>query len=125
VLKDQAETTKEDQERFERKLAQLDRYLEDQILVLKRRFAGLERRLAERLRRSALVPSLLAQQEREIQSIERDISRVGERIQRLQQGEDEDYQKWRDKLYERRFQRPTVERILQVEFRIVGGGAVC
>jgi hypothetical protein len=125
VLKDQNETTKEDQKRFERKLTQLDRYLEDQILVLRRKLAGLERRLAERLRRSAMAPSQLAQKDREIQPIEKDISRLGERIQRLQQGEDADYQKWRDKLYERRFQRPTVERILQVEFRVVGGGAVC
>jgi adenine-specific DNA-methyltransferase len=125
VLKDQSETTKEDQTRFERKLAQLDRYLDDQILVLTRKLAGLERRLAERLRRSVTAPSVLAKEDREIQSLERDISRLGERIQRLQQGEDDDYQKWRDKLYERRFQRPTVERILQVEFRIVGGGAEC
>ena len=125
VLKDQVETTKVDQKRFERKLAQLDRYLEDQILVLKRKLAVLERRLGERQKKSATVPSVLAQKDREIQSIERDISKLRARIEHLQQGEDDDYQKWRDKLYERRFQRPVVERILLVDFRIAGGGAAC
>jgi len=72
-----------------------------------------------------MVPSVLAQKDREIQSLDRDISRLKERIERLQKGEDDDYKKWRDKLYERRFQSPTVERILQVEFQLVGGGAAC
>jgi septal ring factor EnvC (AmiA/AmiB activator) len=87
--------------------------------------AGPERKLQDRLRKSAKAPSVLAQRDREIQSLERDISRLGERIQRLQQGDDDDYKQWRDKLYQRRFQRPTVERILQVDFRIVGGGGAC
>jgi adenine-specific DNA-methyltransferase len=125
LLKDQAEVTEEDQRRFERKLAQLDRYLEDQILVLRRKRADRERKLAERQRRSASAPSQVAKQDRELQLLERDISRLDERIDLLQRGEDPDYQKWRDKLYERRFQRPTVERILQVKFRIAEGGAAC
>jgi hypothetical protein len=49
---------------------------------------------------------------------------LDQRLQRLQQAHDDDYQKWRTRLYERRYQRPTVERILQVDFRI-GGGAAC
>jgi hypothetical protein len=125
VLKDQVEATKEDQRRFERKLAQLDRYLEDQILVLRRKRADRKRRLAERQRKSAMAPSLVAKKDQEIQALEREISRLEERIDLLQRGEDPDYQKWRDKLYERRFQQPTVERILQVEFQIAGGGAAC
>jgi hypothetical protein len=72
-----------------------------------------------------MVPSVLAQKDREIQSIERDISKLGARIEHLQQGEDDDYQNWRDKLYERRFQRPSVERILFVDFQIAEGGAAC
>jgi hypothetical protein len=121
VLRDQAETMKEDQKRFERKLAQLDRYLEDQVLVLKRKCASEERRLAERQRRRATAPSALAHNDREVQLSEREIRRLKERIERLQQGEDDDYKKWRDNLYERRFKRPTVERILQVNFRVVAG----
>jgi adenine-specific DNA-methyltransferase len=127
VLQDQAATTVEDQKRFERKLEQLDRYLDDQILVLKRQRAGREQRLeeAERRRQRAAVPSERTQREQEIGSHKNEMEKLDERIKRLHQGEDSDYQQWRARLYERRFQRPVIERILEVDFRIVGGGVAC
>jgi hypothetical protein len=127
VLEDQGVTTVEDEVRFERKLEQLDRYLGDQILVLKRQRAGRERRLeeAERRRERAPVPSSRAREEQAIQSLQKEIRRLAERIELLQQGQEPDYQHWRARLYERRYQRPAVERILQVDFRVVGGGVAC
>ncbi len=127
VLEDQAAVTSKDQDRFNRRLEQLDRYLDDQVLVLKRKRFSLERKLedAESKKQKAAAPSLLTPLDQNIRSLEREISRLAERIERLQEGEDPDYQQWRDRLYARRFQRPTVERILEVDFRVVGGSVTC
>src|SRR5262249_35826997 len=58
VLEDQAAVTSKEQDRFNRKLEQLDRYLEDQVLVLKRKQAVLERSLeiAENKKQKAGAP---------------------------------------------------------------------
>jgi adenine-specific DNA-methyltransferase len=127
VLRDQAATTIEDETRFNRKLEQLDRYLEDQIFVLKRARANRERKLleAERKKQSATLPSTLTREDRSIYRLQGEMRTIEERIERLQQGADPDYQRWRDRLYERRYQRPSVERILEVSFRITGDGTAC
>jgi adenine-specific DNA-methyltransferase len=127
VLEDQVAVTNKDQDRFNHKLEQLDRYLEDQVFVLKRKRAALERNLesAENRKQKAAAPSLLPPIDHSIRSIEKEVTRLAERIERLQDGDDADYQQWRDRLFKRRFQRPTVERILEVDFRVVGGGLTC
>jgi hypothetical protein len=122
VLLDQTATTVEDEARFERKLEQLDRYLDDQVLVLKRRQAGLQRKLEEADRRkgTATSPSVLAKEDRVSKGLFDELGRVGERVRLLRDGEDPDYQQWRARLYERRFQRPIIERLLQVDFQVAG-----
>jgi adenine-specific DNA-methyltransferase len=124
VLHDQTAATSKDEDRFNRRLEQLDRYLEDQVLILKRQRAVRERRLeqAETKKQNATAPSLVTETERAIRTLEREISRLSERIEGLQRGEDSDYQQWRARLYERRFQSPTVERILELTFRVSPGG---
>jgi adenine-specific DNA-methyltransferase len=126
ILDDQAETTTADQARFERKLEQLDRYLEDQILVLKRQQAALRRKQqdAEGRKQRAAVPSLLEREDKSIKSFESQIQRLEQRIERLERGEDSDYQHWRDRLNERRFRRPAIERLVEITFR-VSGAAGC
>jgi hypothetical protein len=127
VLKDQAATTSGDETRFNRKLEQLDRYLEDQILVLKRRQVALERKLveAEHKKESATAPSALTREDQVIHSRQIEMRRLEERINRLERGEDADYQRWRDRLYERRYQRPNVERILELNFQVGEEGVAC
>ena len=124
VLEDQAAATSKDEDQFNRRLEQLDRYLDDQVIVHKRKRGVLERRLeqAESKKQNAAVPSLLTQTDREIRMIENEISRLGERMDNLQQGQDPDYEQWRARLYERRFRRPTVQRVLDLTFRVAGGG---
>ena len=41
-----------------------------------------------------------------------------DRIAKLERGDDPDYQLWRNRLHERRFRRPQVNRVLEVEFEI-------
>jgi hypothetical protein len=124
VLEDQSTAMTKDEDRFNRRLEQLDRYLDDQVLVYKRKRAVLERKLvqAESRKQGASAPSLLTEADRVIRINEREISRLSERIDSLEQGEDADYQHWRARLYERRFQKPTVERILELNFRVAEGG---
>jgi adenine-specific DNA-methyltransferase len=127
VLEDQAASTSKDQDRFNRNLEQLDRYLDDQILVLQRKCSSLERNLEAMKNRKekAAAPSLLTPLDRNIHSLEREMFRLEERIERLRDGEDPNYQQWRDRLYHRRFQRPVVEHVLEVDFKVVGGDITC
>jgi superfamily II DNA or RNA helicase len=127
LLEDQAAVANREQDRFNRKLDQLDRYLEDQILVLRRKQSTLERNLdaADNKKQKAGAPSLLPPVEQNIRSLQNEISRLAARIIRLQEGEDVHYQQWRDRLYERRFRRPAIERILEVNFRVVEGFVTC
>jgi hypothetical protein len=124
VLRDQAATASKDESRFRRRLEQLDRYLEDQVLVLKRKLALWERRLAEMesKKQSATAPSAHAETDRYVRVLNKDISNLKDRIERLRQGDEPDYQEWRARLFERRFQRPAVERIVEFTFTIGGGG---
>jgi hypothetical protein len=124
---DQSRLNGKDKDLFFRKLEQLDRYLEDQILVLKRKRAKLQRQLAETeaKKQRAVAPSERTQAEEQIQTLEKKIKNLNGRIERLQEGEDDDYKTWRDRLYERRYQRPTVEPILEVVFRVGGEGVSC
>jgi predicted nucleic acid-binding Zn-ribbon protein len=127
VLQDQTSVASREQDQFNRKLEQIDRYLEDQILVLKRRRSALERNLAAvaSKKEKAAAPSLLTTIDQSVSSFEKEVLRLDERIQRLQNGDDPDYQQWRDRLNERRFRRPSVERILEVNFRVEGGSVSC
>ena len=47
----------------------------------------------------------------------------GDRIATLEKGDDPDYQLWRNRLYERRFRKPEIQRILEVEFEIAGAAS--
>lgn len=125
VLEDQTATTVEDQKRFERKLEQLDRFLEDQIRVLSAQRSRLERKKKEAEARQASAPSLQARRGSELRIVEQDIQKLGDRINNLKEGDDPDYQQWRDRLYARRFQRPEVHRVLEVDFRVTTWGGAC
>jgi hypothetical protein len=127
VLRDQAVTKIRDEERFNRQLEQLDRYLEDQMLVLKRQKAARERKIeaAQSRKERAMVPSVLQQEDQASQVLQKEVRRLADRIARLEEGDDADFQEWRDRLYERRYQRPAVERIIEVNLQIVGEGGPC
>ncbi len=122
VLENQAETAISDRNRFEHMLCQLDRYVEDQVLLLRRKEAAMEDRIdeAERRRERALTAAARAQEDEAILHYRRQIQNLADRISTLEKGNDPDYQMWRTRLHERRFRKPEVQRILDVEFEIVG-----
>jgi hypothetical protein len=106
-------------------LNQLDRYVEDQVLLLRRKEAAIEERIdeAERRRERALTAAARAHEDEAILHCRRQIQNLADRIAILEQGSDPDYQIWRTRLHERRFRKPGVQRILEVEFEIVGAAS--
>jgi len=103
-------------------LWQLDRYVEDQALLLRRKEAAIQERIdeAERRRERSLTAGGRAKDDEDIRSYNRQIEHLVERIAKLEKGDDPDYQLWRNRLHERRFRKPQVHRILEVEFEITG-----
>lgn len=122
VLENQAATAISDRDRFDRMLWQLDRYVEDQALLLRRKEAAIQERIdeAERRRERSLTAGGRAKDDEDIRSYNRQIEHLVERIAKLEKGDDPDYQLWRNRLHERRFRKPQVHRILEVEFEITG-----
>jgi hypothetical protein len=124
VLADQAVAGEAEQQRFERMLGQLDRYLADQALVLERRREStreqaekLERRLAAEVGLAAR-----AQRQSELEQARKELARLDARIDALLAGEDDHYRAWVARLHERRYEPPRIERLLEVDFRIGGRG---
>jgi hypothetical protein len=127
ILENQAATAISDRNRFEHMLGQLDRYVEDQVLLLRRRQATLEERIdeSERRRERALTAAARNQEDESISHYRRQIQHLADRMETLEKGNDPDYQLWRTRLHERRFRKPEVERILDVQFEIGGAAQLC
>lgn len=123
VLANQAMMTAADHARFERLAEQLERYVDDQALVLKRRIAAYQGRLAdaERRRDAAIGSDARVAADRAVRGNASEIERLDGRLARLEGRDDPDYQRWYEQLQQRRFRQPEVQRILDVEFRIAGG----
>ena len=127
LLTDLSLTTADDGTRFNRKLEQLDHFLQDQILVLRRRKSALERRLqdSERKKEKAGLPSVSAREGFSIRNTQAEIDKIEARLTELEAGRDPEYQRWREQLHERRYRRPTLERLLDVDFQIGEGVFPC
>jgi chromosome segregation ATPase len=107
-----------EQQHFERSLEQIDRYVEDQVLVLRRRLAAATEilRAAEDKRDSALGSDARDQAEERIRKAQAEIDGYEGQIERLQNRDDPEYEKWRELAHQRRYRPPETSRILDVEF---------
>jgi ERCC4-related helicase len=115
---DQVEVSGEEQAPFERNLEQLERYVEDQLLVLRRRLSAARQSLlaAQDKRESALGAELRSQAEARVRSIQEGIDAIEAEIAPLETRDDADYQKWRRRVQQRRDRPPQIHRLLDVEF---------
>jgi len=115
---DQIEVTGQEQAPFERNLEQLERYVEDQLLVLRRRLSAAQQslRAAQDKRDSALGAELRSQAEARVRSVQEVIDATEAEIARLETRDDADYQKWRRRVQQRRDTPPQIHRLLDVEF---------
>jgi superfamily II DNA or RNA helicase len=120
VFVDQQEVEKSEQNHFEQALAQLERYVEDKILLCRRELASVTGKLrAGRDRRDQMVGAS------DRQRVEAEIDRLASRQEELEQQitaldsrEDERYRRWRDDYHKRRYQEPKVTRLFRAPFRI-------
>jgi superfamily II DNA/RNA helicase len=117
---DQQEVEKAEQKHFEQAIGQLERFVEDKVLVCRRERAGVAEKLhAAKTRRDSIVGAGAREKvEAEILRLAERHEALEERVAALESREDEVYRKWRDEYNARRYQAPSVTRLFQVAFRI-------
>ncbi len=117
---DQRETEKREQKHFERAIGQLERFVDDKVMVCRRERASIaEKLLSAKARRDAVVGSTARDRvEEEIAHLATKDDALERRIGALDSREDEVYRKWRNEYHELRYRAPTVTRLFQVAFRI-------
>ncbi len=118
LFADQADVAGHEQQHFERSLEQIERYVEDQVLVLRRRLAaaGETLRTAEDKRDAALGSEARSQAEERIRKVQAEIDEFEAQLERLQNRDDAEYEKWREQAHRRRYRPPEAASILDVEF---------
>ena len=115
---DQSDCARFEQQRFERSLEQIERYIEDQLLVLRRRLSAATPalRASEDKRDTALGSEARSEAEERIRKVQKEIDEVEAQIGRLENRDDPEYERWRKHAHERRYRPPATTRILDVEF---------
>jgi hypothetical protein len=122
LFTDQAAVSAQDQARFDQLLRQLDHYLADQVLLLRRREARLNAQLADLQQRRSRTLGVQAATDvdERARRVSKDRDDLLRQIAQLEDGGDEEYRGWRDHLFERRYRKPEVTRVLDVTFEIDG-----
>jgi hypothetical protein len=120
VFVDQRHMELGENKHFERATGQLERYVEDKILVCRRELTSLDQRLrSAKTRRDQVVGATARERvEQEISQLATRAETLEHRIEALESREDEVYKKWREKYYALRYQAPTVTRLFQSAFEI-------
>lgn len=106
-----------EQQRFDRAIGRIERFVDDRVLLLKRRRDELleQMRGAEARREIALGPDARAEAEGRIKKLQREIDVIEERIEKLERRDDAEFVRLRDRIHNRHFAPRKVERILEAE----------
>ena len=109
-----------EQTSFETTMAQLDQYLADRALVLRRSRERQRKRLAtaERTRSAANGAEQRARADNRVREIERSIEALEGALEALAMRNDDAYRRAKDHAHERRYHVPHAERLLTAEFVI-------
>ncbi len=110
----------EEHPRFERTLEQIERSLADRLLLLARARDAATVRLmkAEVQRDTANGPEPRERAVKAMQRAQTEVDEADAATLRLQAGDDENYQRWRQHTQDRRYARPQLELILDAELEI-------
>jgi len=121
VFVDQRDVEKGEEKHFEQAIGQLERFVEDKILVCRRERASIAEKLrAARTRRDEVVGSTARDRvEAEIVRLATRDESLERRVNALESREDEVYRKWRDEYHELRYRTPTVTTLFQSRFQIL------
>ena len=120
VFVDQRQVEEAEQKHFEQAIGQLERFVEDKILVCRRERTSIAEKLrTARVRRDEIVGSSARERvEAEILRLATIDESLERHIGALESREDEVYRKWRDEYHELRYRAPRVTRLFQAVFEI-------
>jgi superfamily II DNA or RNA helicase len=109
-----------EQPRFERTLEQIERFVNDRVLLLERQRTQVLARLgtAQAAREAAMGAEQRDRIERTLVAAQTELERLDADLARLRAGDDENYQRWRRHAEERRYARPEIEPLLDAELEI-------
>jgi hypothetical protein len=118
VFADQAAVASHEQPHFERSMEQIERYLDDQVMVLRRRLSVANDAMSTAVeqRNSALGSEVRSVAEDRVRKLQAEIEGLETQVERLQSRDDPEYERWRAHAHERRYRPPETTRILDVEF---------
>ena len=116
----QSKVDEAEQIRFERASLQAENYVEDRLLVLKKRRGSLQERLdqAQQRRDGATGSEARTEAERAVLSVQTALEEVDGAIQRLEQRDDTTFRRYREHIQLRRYAPPRVERLFDVDLVI-------
>ena len=118
IFVDQTGVARDEQQSFNRQMEQIERYVEDQVFVLRRRISAATVTLtaAEEKRDAALGSDARDQANARIRAAQEEIDKLEAEVARLEKRDDPAFQKWRDRAHQKRFRPPGIVRVLDVEF---------
>ncbi len=118
LFEEQGRVADTNQRGFEQAMTQLDQYLADRALVLRRAQRGHLQRLAaaERRREQSIGADNRARAQQRVEQAEATVEKIEGQLAALANHEDDVYQKWKRDAHRRRYAVPTGERLLSVEF---------
>jgi len=110
----------DEQKRFERAEQQADRFIEDRLLVLRKRRQTLETKMEEgRLRRDGATGSeARSEAERALLNVETSLEEVKGAIERLENRDDETFQRYQEHIHRRRYTPPRVELLFDLDLEL-------
>ncbi len=116
----QSSVDEAEQLRFERASLQAENYVEDRLLVLKKRRTSLQERLDYALQRrdGATGSEARTEAERTVLSVQTALEEVDAAVQRLEQRDDATFLKYREHIRRRRYAQPRTERLFEIELVI-------
>ena len=120
LFEEQGRVADVNQRGFEQTMTQLEQYLADRALVLRREQRRQTRRLAaaERQRDQSVGADSRARAQKQVVQAEAEVEEIDAKLAALVNHEDDIYKKWKEHAHERRYATPTGERLLSAEFVI-------
>jgi phosphate uptake regulator len=79
----------------------------------------------EKKREKSLSPQVSQETTRQVEKLNKEGKEIDRQIDRLEEGGDEEYRAWRDRLLARRFKKPKIMRVLDVQFEIANSVPQC
>ncbi len=118
----EAQLASREQARFARAVEQIERSVEDRVLLLERRRADARGKLraAEDTRDASVGAEARTRAERARERCETALDAIETELDRLRRRDDEAYARWMERAHARRARPPVVEALLDVRFELVG-----